>query len=268
MEWSGHHHGHCVFVFSRRNQRCLQGYRGRRVQSSGRRWHKCDQQPVRLSKSCCCRLLSPTKISQCKPFDADGDGYCRPEGVGLVVLKSLTTAVEENDHILGTITSSAVSQSLNRSRITVPDGTFQVGPHRRAIRITELSPNDGSYIEAHGTGTSVWDPIEMSSVREAFCEGPGSSPLYVASMKRRIGHIEASAGVAGLMKILLMMSHDRIPEQASHSSLNPRIPVLEPEMMVIPCQLTPWRIEGRVRCVPSSLTLLYARYETLALAPC
>ncbi|RYY10348.1 MAG: polyketide synthase, partial [Alphaproteobacteria bacterium] len=192
-------------------------------------------------------FLSPT--GQCKPFDADGDGYCRAEGVGLIVLKSLATAIEENDHILGTIASSAVSQSLNRSQITVPNGESQVALHRRAMRIAGLRPNDVSYIEAHGTGTSVGDPIEMSSIREAFCQSPRSSTLYVASIKGNIGHTEASAGVAGLIKVLLMMSHDSIPEQASHSSLNPRIPALEPDMMAIPRRLTPWCRASRVACV-------------------
>lgn len=194
-------------------------------------------------------FLSPT--GQCKPFDADGDGYCRAEGVGLIVLKSLATAIEENDHILGTIASSAVSQSLNRSQITVPNGESQVALHRRAMRIAGLRPNDVSYIEAHGTGTSVGDPIEMSSIREAFCQSPRSSTLYVASIKGNIGHTEASAGVAGLIKVLLMMSHDSIPEQASHSSLNPRIPALEPDMMAIPRRLTPWCRASRVACVTS-----------------
>jgi acyl transferase domain-containing protein/SAM-dependent methyltransferase/acyl carrier protein len=194
-------------------------------------------------------FLSPT--GQCKPFDADGDGYCRAEGVGLIVLKSLATAVEENDHILGTIASSAVSQSLTRSQITVPNGESQVALHRRAMRIAGLNPNDVSYIEAHGTGTSVGDPIEMSSIREAFCPSPRSSTLHVASIKGNIGHTEASAGVAGLIKVLLMMSHDSIPEQANHTSLNPRIPALEPDMMVIPRRLTPWCGTNRVACVTS-----------------
>jgi len=194
-------------------------------------------------------FLSPT--GQCKPFDADGDGYCRAEGVGLIVLKSLATAVEENDHILGTIASSAVSQSLNRSQITVPNGESQVALHRRAMHIAGLCPNDISYVEAHGTGTSVGDPIEMSSIREAFCESLRSSTLYVASIKGNIGHTEASAGVAGLIKVLLMMSHNSIPEQASHSSLNPRIPALEPDMIAIPRRLIPWSRANRVACVTS-----------------
>lgn len=194
-------------------------------------------------------FLSPT--GQSKPFDADGDGYCRAEGVGLVVLKSLQTAVEENDHILGTIASSAVSQSLNRSRITVPNGESQVALHRKAMHIAGLSPSDISYIEAHGTGTSVGDPIEMSSIRQAFCQGLRNSPLYVASIKGNIGHTEASAGVAGLIKVLLMICHNSIPEQASHSSLNPRIPALEPDMIVIPRRLTNWSGTDRVACVTS-----------------
>lgn len=194
-------------------------------------------------------FLSPT--GQCKPFDACGDGYCRAEGVGLVVLKSLLTAIEENDHILGTIVSSAVRQSLNKNRITVPDAESQVALHRRALHMAGLGPNDVSYIEAHGTGTSVGDPIEMSSIREAFCQNKRSSPLYVASIKGNIGHSEASAGVAGLIKVLLMMSHDSIPEQVSHTSLSPRIPALDPDKIIIPRRSIPWCGTDRVACVTS-----------------
>ena len=194
-------------------------------------------------------FLSPT--GQCKPFDACGDGYCRAEGVGLVVLKSLSTAIEENDHILGIIASSAVSQSRNRNRITVPDAESQVALHRRALHMAGLDPDDVSYIEAHGTGTRVGDPIEMSSIREAFCQNKRSSPLYVASIKGNIGHSEASAGVAGLIKVLLMMSHDSIPEQVNHTSLSPRIPVLDPEKIIIPRRSIPWRAADRVACVTS-----------------
>jgi acyl transferase domain-containing protein/acyl carrier protein/ubiquinone/menaquinone biosynthesis C-methylase UbiE len=194
-------------------------------------------------------FLSPT--GQCKPFDACGDGYCRAEGVGLVVLKSLSTAIEENDHILGIIASSAVSQSRSKNRITVPDAQSQVALHRRALHMAGLGPDDVSYVEAHGTGTSVGDPIEMGSIREAFCQNERSSPLYVASIKGNIGHSEASAGVAGLMKVLLMMSHDSIPKQVNHTSLSPRIPSLDPNEIVIPRQSIPWRAADQVACVTS-----------------
>lgn len=194
-------------------------------------------------------FLSPT--GQCKPFDADGDGYCRAEGVGVVVLKSLAKAIEENDHVLGVIVGSAVNQSFNDGQITVPDSHSQVSLQRKAMDAADLSPMDVSYIEAHGTGTRVGDPIEVAGIRESFCGPQRISPLYLSSIKGNIGHTEATAGVVGLIKVLLMMSRNMIPPQASHNSLNPSIPALEPDKIVIPRELTPWVGPGRVACIAS-----------------
>ena len=194
-------------------------------------------------------FLSPT--GQCKPFDADGDGYCRAEGVGVVVLKPLAKAIEENDHVLGVIVGSAVNQSFNDGQITVPDSHSQVSLQRKAMDAAGLSPMDVSYIEAHGTGTRVGDPIEIAGIRESYCGPQRMSPLYLSSIKGNIGHTEATAGVVGLIKVLLMMSRNMIPPQASHNSLNPIIPALEPDKIVIPRELISWVGPGRVACVAS-----------------
>lgn len=194
-------------------------------------------------------FLSPS--GQCKPFDAEGDGYCRAEGIGVVVLKSLVAALQEDDRVLGVIVASAVNQSSNDGQITVPDFNAQVNLQRKAMDLAGLSPGDVSYIEAHGTGTRVGDPIEAAAIREAYCRPQRTSQLYLSSIKGNIGHTEATAWVAGLIKVLLMIKRGMIPPQASHNSLNPAIPALEPDKMVIPRELTPWIGPGRVACVAS-----------------
>jgi acyl transferase domain-containing protein/SAM-dependent methyltransferase/acyl carrier protein len=194
-------------------------------------------------------FLSPS--GQCKPFDAEGDGYCRAEGVGVVVLKSLATALQENDRILGVIVGSAVSQSSNGGQITVPNSSAQISLQQKVMDLAGMSPGDVSYIEAHGTGTRIGDPIEVAAIRGAYCKPQRSSPLYMSSIKGNIGHTEATAGVAGLIKVLLMMNRGMIPPQGSHKSLNPAIPALEPDNIVIPLELTPWIGPGRVACVAS-----------------
>lgn len=193
-------------------------------------------------------FLSPS--GQCKPFDAEADGYCRGEAVGVVVLKSLAAAIEEHDQILGVIVGSATSQNHNDGPIVVPNAKSQAALLKTVIDKSGVSPGHVTYVEAHGTGTSVGDPIEVSSLRQAFGESSRMSTLHFSSIKGNIGHAEAASGVAGLIKVLLMMQNKYIPPQASFRSLNPKIPALESDGMAIPQQLIPWYPSGeRIACV-------------------
>ncbi|KAF6806725.1 Iterative polyketide synthase CazM 3 [Colletotrichum sojae] len=192
-------------------------------------------------------FLSPT--GQCKPFDADADGYCRGEAVAVVVLKELTAAIEENDHILGVIVGSTTSQNRKAGPIVVPNAKSQADLMRKATGTAGLSPEDISYVEAHGTGTSVGDPIEASSIREAFGGASRAEPLRFASIKGNIGHAEAASGAAGLIKALLMMQHGQVPPQASFRYMNPAIPDLAPDGMEIPHELMPWNPPKRIACI-------------------
>ncbi|KAI2605503.1 putative polyketide synthase [Hypoxylon fragiforme] len=194
-------------------------------------------------------FLSPT--GQCKPFDAGADGYCRGEGVAAVVLKKLDLAVAEGDHILGVITGSAVNQNFNDNHITVPCSSSQTTAYQNAIKLAGAEPETVSYVEAHGTGTQVGDPIECESIRNAFGGSHRPSTLYFGSVKGHIGHTEASAGVAGLIKVLMMMQHKTILGQASFSNLNPKIPALEPDRMEIPRYTKAWDAPSRLACVNS-----------------
>ncbi|XXG94159.1 hypothetical protein Hte_000411 [Hypoxylon texense] len=197
-------------------------------------------------------FLSPT--GQCKPFDARADGYCRGEAVAVVVLKPLADALDAHDDILGVIVGSAVNQNYNDSHITVPHATSQTELLRRVMKLGSVTPGETSYVEAHGTGTGAGDPVEFNSIRDALA-GPQrgeSSVLHFGSIKGNIGHTEATAGVSGLIKILLMMQHGQIPRQASYNTPNPKIaPLLAENRMAIPESVLAWNAPVRVASVHS-----------------
>jgi len=191
-------------------------------------------------------FLSPTGAT--KSFDAGADGYCRGEGVGLVVLKSLSKAIADGDNILGTILSTAVKQSSNAVPITVPHSPSQAALYRKVLKMAGVSPNDVSYLEAHGTGTPIGDPQEFQGIKEVFDDQGRSGPLYFASVKGNIGHTEGASGVAGLIKVLLMMQNRAIPRQASYTQLNPKIQ-LDGDRFRIPTETVPWKSDALIACV-------------------
>ncbi|KAI2620676.1 beta-ketoacyl synthase domain-containing protein [Hypomontagnella submonticulosa] len=197
-------------------------------------------------------FLSPT--GQCKPFDARADGYCRGEAVAVVVLKPLADAIDAHDDILGVIVGSAVNQNYNDSHITVPHSTSQTELLRKVMKLGGVTPGETSYVEAHGTGTGAGDPVEFNSIRDAL-GGPqrgDSSVLHFGSIKGNIGHTEATAGVSGLIKVLLMMQHGQIPRQASYDTPNPKIaPLLAENRMAIPESVLAWNAPVRVASVHS-----------------
>ncbi|TGJ87742.1 hypothetical protein E0Z10_g1069 [Xylaria hypoxylon] len=194
-------------------------------------------------------FLSPT--GQCKPFDAAADGYCRGEGVGVVVLKKLSDAIKDNDNILGVIIGSAANQNHNCSHITVPHSGSQASLYQKVMKLAGVRPESVSYVEAHGTGTGVGDPVEVRSIRDAFGGPQRDSVLHFGSIKGNIGHTEATAGIAGLIKVLLMMRHGMIPKQASHNTLNPKIPPFDHDRMAISKWTLPWNPPTRLACVNS-----------------
>nr|APX43976.1 polyketide synthase [Pestalotiopsis microspora] len=194
-------------------------------------------------------FLSPN--GQCKPFDANADGYCRGEAVSVVVLKPLADAIQENDNILGVIVGSAANQNHNFSHITQPYSGSQVELYQKVMKLSGVEPESVSYVEAHGTGTGVGDPIEVRSIRDAFGGPQRDSILHFGSIKGNIGHAEATAGVAGLVKVLLMMQHKKITAQASHQSINPKIPAFDKSQMSISRSIIPWQAPYLLACVNS-----------------
>lgn len=192
-------------------------------------------------------FLSPTGAS--KAFDADADGYCRAEGAGLVVLRSLRDAVRHGDHILGVITGTAVNQGSNCSAIFVPDGLSQHSLYDKVLAKSGTSPADVTYIESHGTGTQVGDPIEFKSIRETFGGPHRNDEVFVGSVKDNIGHTEASSGVASLIKTILMMQKNKIPKQANFTRLNPKIEPLGKDRVMIPTQSREWKAAKRIAVI-------------------
>lgn len=180
-------------------------------------------------------FLSPSGAT--KPFDAAADGYCRGEGVGLVVLKRLSHALADCDNVLGVIAGSAVNQNANCMSITVPHSPSQSSLYHRVLAQAGVRPDMVSFVEAHGTGTPVGDPIEMDSLRQVFGgpqRGNSDIPLFISSVKGNIGHLEGASGVAGLIKALLQMEHRIACQQASFTKLNPRISALDKDNLCIP----------------------------------
>ncbi|KAI0204033.1 hypothetical protein F4808DRAFT_475527, partial [Astrocystis sublimbata] len=192
-------------------------------------------------------FLNPNGSS--KAFDADANGYCRGEGAGMLVLKPLTKALSDHDHILGVIAGSAINQNSNCSSITVPDSSSQSNLYTRVLSMAGLSSDMVDYVEAHGTGTNVGDPIEFSSIQSAFKDDRRKSTLYVGSLKDNIGHTEAASGVAGVMKTILMIQRGKIPKQANFVSLNPRIKDSVSRKVSIPTATIPWTTSPKVALV-------------------
>lgn len=183
-------------------------------------------------------MLSPG--GRCKAFDADADGYVRGEGCGVLLLKRLSDAVEQGDRILGVVSGSAVSQDGRSNGLTAPSGEAQQRVVKEALSRARLQASDLTYIEAHGTGTPLGDPIEINALRQVLSSlEEASSPCWVGSVKTNIGHLEAAAGIAGVIKTLLALQHRQIPPHLNFKDLNPLIQ-LEGSRLRIPTDAVPW----------------------------
>ncbi|WP_424097227.1 SDR family NAD(P)-dependent oxidoreductase [Moorena producens] len=191
------------------------------------------------------RMLSVD--GRCKTFDAGADGFVRGEGCGVVVLKRFSDAVADGDNILAVIRGTAINQDGHTSGLTVPNGPSQESVIRQALTNSGVKPEQVSYIEAHGTGTSLGDPIEVTALGNVFGESHSSQqPLIIGSLKTNIGHLEAAAGIAGLIKVVLQLQHQQIAPHLHFDQPNPyinwkQLPVL------VPTHGTPWQIEDKPR---------------------
>jgi acyl transferase domain-containing protein/SAM-dependent methyltransferase/acyl carrier protein len=187
---------------------------------------------------CKSRMLAPD--GRCKTFDAGADGYVRGEGCGVVVLKMLSSAKADGDRILAVIRGSAVNQDGRSGGLTAPNGPAQEAVIREALAAGGVAPHEISYLEAHGTGTSLGDPIEVQAACAALCQGrPADQPLALGSIKTNIGHLEAAAGVAGLLKVILALQHKSIPPHLHLTKKNPYID-WDRWPIFVPTALTPW----------------------------
>ena len=189
-----------------------------------------------LSKT---RALSPD--GRCKTFDKDANGYVRGEGCGIVVLKRFSDAISDGDNILGVIRGSAVNQDGPSSGLTVPNGAAQMAVIRQALENAKVKPEQISYLEAHGTGTALGDPIEVRGINNVLCKDRSTdNPLMVGSVKTNIGHLEIAAGMASLLKVILSLKNQEIPPHLHFKELNPDLAAAATALK-IPTASLPWQ---------------------------
>ena len=192
------------------------------------------------------RMLAPD--GRCKTFDAAADGYVRGEGCGVLVLKRLSDAQRDGDRICAVIRSTAVNQDGASSGLTVPNGGAQQRLIRTALDRAGLRGGDVDYLEAHGTGTPLGDPIEVQAAAAVYgTDREPDRPLLIGTAKTNIGHLESAAGVAGLIKVVLSLQHELLPQSLHFHTPSPHIPWDSLPVRVV-AHPTPWQVaEGRPR---------------------
>src|SRR5690606_23899489 len=167
-------------------------------------------------------FMSPT--GRCHTFDRDADGFVRAEGCGVIVLKRLADAIAAGDPVLAVIRGSAVNQDGESTTLSAPNGLAQAALVRGALSNAGLTADRVTLIEAHGTGTELGDPIETDALASVFAPRAAiAEPCWLGSIKSNLGHLEAAAGVAGIIKSVLCMQHRTIPPHALFSELNRHI---------------------------------------------
>ncbi|MFV2110446.1 polyketide synthase, partial [Micromonospora sp. LOL_015] len=191
------------------------------------------------------RALAPD--GRCKTFDASADGYGRGDGAGIVVLKRLADAHRDGDTVMAVIRGSAVAHDGRSSGLTVPNPASQRKVVEAALRAARLEPAEIDYVEAHGTGTALGDPIELRAL-DAVLGGsrPAGSRLLVGSVKTNIGHLEAAAGIAGLLKLVLALQRRAVPPQLHFQEPNPNVD-WDRLRVTVADELLPWPARGAIR---------------------
>ncbi|KAJ0421806.1 hypothetical protein BJY00DRAFT_323073 [Aspergillus carlsbadensis] len=195
-----------------------------------------------------------SKTGQCKVWDESADGYCRADGIGSVVIKRLEDAEADNDNIIAVVLAAATNHSAEAISITHPHAGAQKDNYRQVLHRAAVSPLDVSFVELHGTGTQAGDAVESQSVLDVFApRSPSRRPdqlLQLGAVKSNIGHGEAAAGIASLLKVLLMYQNSMIPAHIGiHTVINPTIPKdLEQRRVRLTQATTPWpRPPGKKR---------------------
>jgi len=192
------------------------------------------------------RALSPT--GRCRTFSSKADGYVRSEGCGVLVLRRLSEALEAGDTVLAVIRGTAVGHDGASSGITVPNGPAQQQVIRAAMRDAGVQPGDVAYVECHGTGTPLGDPIEVGAIKETVGQNR-RTPLILGSIKTQIGHTETAAGLAGMLKVILAFQYGMIPGNLHLRALSKDLPLDFP--VRIPAGLMPWLDGPRIAGVSS-----------------
>ena len=191
-----------------------------------------------------------SRVGRCKSFDAAADGFVQSEGCGVVVLKRLADALRDGDRVLSVIQGSAVNQDGRSNGMTAPNAGAQREVIAEALRAADVSADTVHYVEAHGTGTPLGDPVEFEALAATYGRGDGACVL--GAVKSNLGHLEASGGVAGLIKATLALRHGQIPANLHFNGWNPAIDAASTRFFV-PTAMTPWpRATGPRRAAVSS----------------
>ena len=187
-----------------------------------------------------------SRDGRCRTFDAGAAGYVRGEGGGLIVLRRLSDAIADGDRVLAIVRGTAVNQDGRSNGLTAPNGPSQERVIRDALRAADLAPSAVGYVETHGTGTSLGDPIEVNALGTVLAEGrDASSPVVIGSVKTNIGHLEAAAGVAGVIKAVLALDRAEIPPHLHFETPNPHID-WDNLPVVVPTRAVPFpEVNGR-----------------------
>lgn len=193
---------------------------------------------------CNAKALSPD--GQCKTFDAGADGYVRSEGCGVIFLKRLADAIRDKDTVLAVIKASAVNNDGKSMGFTAPNGKSQEEVMLQALKQTELSSSDISYVETHGTGTPIGDPTEVHSINNVYgCQRSKDNPLYLGAVKTNIGHLESASGIAGVIKTIISLQKKKIYKNLNFKKLNPNIKL---EDTRIALQNMDWNMGTKPNC--------------------
>lgn len=186
----------------------------------------------------------------CKSFGAGGDGYVPAEGVGAVLLKPLSSAIKDGDLVYGVIKGVDINHGGKAAGFTVPSANAQAEVIRSVIEQSRLSQGEISYIEAHGTGTSLGDPIEIAGLNQSFDPSKMTKKIAVGSIKSNIGHCESAAGIASVTKVLLQMKHKTLVPSIHSEPANPYID-FENIPLRVQTELAPWDEEKRIALISS-----------------
>ncbi|MFD9561266.1 SDR family NAD(P)-dependent oxidoreductase [Streptomyces sp. NPDC059994] len=184
-------------------------------------------------------MLSPDGL--CKTFDASANGYVRSEGGAVVLLKPLAKALADGDHVHAVIKGTATNHGGQSGGLTVPSAAMQAGLITAALADAGVEPSGVSYVEVHGTGTALGDPIEVQGLTRAFAGS--ATPCGLGSVKTNLGHLEAAAGITGLLKTVLSMRHGALPASLHYTELNPQISLAGSPFSVVD-RLTEWEPQG------------------------
>lgn len=190
-----------------------------------------------------CQMAALSPDGRCKTFDARADGFGQGEGCGMIALKRLADAQADGDNVLAVVQGSAANHDGQARTVTTPSGPAQRAMLRDALKDAGVEPHQVDFIETHGTGTPLGDPIEVSAIGRVFCEGRENA-LYLGAVKANVGHLDSAAGIAGLIKVVLSLQHKTIPLHRNFSEPNRHIP-WDDWPIKIPLENTAWKGKER-----------------------